>query len=181
MGSVVSCEQNGSRLEKCLRRKNAFNAIGTPTSATYTPFFSACVAGFLVSVWFAGSGSSTCTRGGSERQAMAPCLLIDTRKHTLMRWNAHTGRYLSFFWDRLSSMYLYFWYCSSSFVRTASAVSLPGCFIKDSTSSCKNATKCVTCVWIHDIKRKTKQTNKNQLLMIYVVNQILKTIGVESK
>lgn len=34
-------------------------------------------------------------------------------------------------------MYLYFWYCSSSFLSAESAVSLPGCFIKESTSACK--------------------------------------------
>lgn len=45
--------------------------------------------------------------------------------------------YLSFFCDRLSSMNLYFWCCSCSLVMTASAFSLPGCFIKDSTSSWK--------------------------------------------
>lgn len=49
--------------------------------------------------------------------------------------------YLSFFCDRLSSMYLYFWYCSSSFLSTASAVSLPGCFMKVSTSSWNRITK----------------------------------------
>lgn len=80
--------------------------------------------------------------------------------------NAHTGRYLSFFWDRLSSMYLYFWYCSSSFVRTASAVSLPGCFIKDSTSSCKKCDQGVSVCFNsqHVIKRKTKQTKQKSVV-----------------
>lgn len=45
--------------------------------------------------------------------------------------------YLRFFWARLSSKNLYFWYCSSNFFRTTSAVSFPGCFIKESTSSLK--------------------------------------------
>lgn len=162
MGSVVSCEQNGSRLDKCLGRKNTFNKIGTPTCADiYAPFFSACVAGFQVSVWFAGSGSSTCTVNSEPWHRVCSLTHANTRER-----NAHTGRYLSFFWDRLSSMYLYFWYCSSSFVRTASAVSLPGCFIKDSTSSCKKCDQGVSVCFNsqHMMKRKTKQTKQKSVV-----------------
>lgn len=121
-----------------------FTKIRAFTKKIWAPFFSAYAAVFLASVWFVGSGSSTYTTGGNEEHIIFKPLqeqesnlyqLIEScQRDTVHR---HIMCYLSFFWDRLSSMYLYFWYCSSNFVRTASAVSLPGCFMKESTSSCK--------------------------------------------
>lgn len=97
-----------------------------------------------MSEWFVESGFSTCKTNPSALYKHSDLQMCKMPNNDSLENNSvgATGHYLSFFCDRLSSMNLYFWCCSCSLVITASAFSLPGCFIKDSTSSWKTQKRC---------------------------------------